>query len=273
MFDLLFESLYPAGHPLRRPVGGTHDSLTAAKLEHAQAFVKEHYRPDNCTITIVGDVDHRGGEAAAGHLAGRGAVRAGRAEGPAVEPRKRVGERQAPAGAAAGEHQAGPAQGADRQTRCCCWPGRCRPGCGAKTPWPQFAASRLNLALGEPGHAGGGRHHGRRRGVRMPLADSSVMVHAAPTCGRGPIPRRPASACWTCWFTPGRSELRQAADRGQPLVLGGQPAAAGGRAAAHGGGVAEYMAATGKPSYFKEQLRRSWRTSSPATSATSPTSG
>src|SRR5688572_21898093 len=56
MFDLLFDSLYPVGHPLRRPIGGTHDSLTAAKLEHAQAFVKEHYRPDNTTITIVGDV-------------------------------------------------------------------------------------------------------------------------------------------------------------------------------------------------------------------------
>jgi zinc protease len=55
-FDLLAEALFPKGHPLSRSVVGSHESLSAATLDHAKAFVKEHYRPDNCVIVVRGDV-------------------------------------------------------------------------------------------------------------------------------------------------------------------------------------------------------------------------
>ena len=96
MFDLLFESLYPV-EPPAAPADRRHARVADAPPAGARPGVREgalpsgqhhhHHRRRR---------DHRGGEAAAGHLAGRAAVRAGRAEGPTVEPRKRVGERPAP---------------------------------------------------------------------------------------------------------------------------------------------------------------------------------
>jgi zinc protease len=50
-------AVFPPGHPYARPVIGTHETLSAATLEDAQRFAAEHYRPENVTMVIVGDVD------------------------------------------------------------------------------------------------------------------------------------------------------------------------------------------------------------------------
>jgi zinc protease len=49
--------VFPANHPYRRPIIGTHESLSSITPEDASAFTKAHYRPDNTTIVVVGDVD------------------------------------------------------------------------------------------------------------------------------------------------------------------------------------------------------------------------
>ncbi|MEZ4314878.1 MAG: insulinase family protein [Polyangiaceae bacterium] len=56
-FAALQGALFPEKHPYRRPVIGTHDSLSSMTLEDARTFAKAHYRPDNTTIVIVGDID------------------------------------------------------------------------------------------------------------------------------------------------------------------------------------------------------------------------
>ncbi|MBZ4416858.1 pitrilysin family protein [Myxococcus sp. RHSTA-1-4] len=48
---------FPAGHPYSRPLIGTHESLSALTLSDAQRFARAHYRPDNVTLVIAGDVD------------------------------------------------------------------------------------------------------------------------------------------------------------------------------------------------------------------------
>lgn len=50
-------AVFPASHPYARPVIGTHESLSAITFEDAERFAKAHYRPENMTIVIVGDVN------------------------------------------------------------------------------------------------------------------------------------------------------------------------------------------------------------------------
>jgi zinc protease len=50
-------AVFPAGHPYARPVIGSHESLSAIKPEDVVAFLKQHYRPDNMTLLILGNVD------------------------------------------------------------------------------------------------------------------------------------------------------------------------------------------------------------------------
>jgi zinc protease len=57
MFGAMQSALFPVGHPYARPVVGTHESLTAIKPEDIEAFLKNHYRPDNMTLVILGDVN------------------------------------------------------------------------------------------------------------------------------------------------------------------------------------------------------------------------
>jgi zinc protease len=52
-----FRAAFPEGHPFHRDVGGTHESLSALTLADARAYVRAHYRPDNITMVIVGDMD------------------------------------------------------------------------------------------------------------------------------------------------------------------------------------------------------------------------
>jgi zinc protease len=56
-FGWMQAALYPPGHPYHRPVIGTHESLSRITLEDVRRFVGAHYRLDNMTMFIVGDVD------------------------------------------------------------------------------------------------------------------------------------------------------------------------------------------------------------------------
>ena len=57
VFGAMQAALFPAGHPYARPVVGTHESLGSIQPEDIGAFLQKHYRPDNMTLVIVGDVD------------------------------------------------------------------------------------------------------------------------------------------------------------------------------------------------------------------------
>ncbi|WP_275902346.1 M16 family metallopeptidase [Myxococcus eversor] len=57
VFSWMHAAAYPPEHPYSRPIIGTHDSLTALALADAQRFARNHYRPDNVTLVIAGDVD------------------------------------------------------------------------------------------------------------------------------------------------------------------------------------------------------------------------
>jgi zinc protease len=48
--------LYPAGHPYRRPTGGSVDSVGAITREQACAFADAHYAPKNAVLVVSGDV-------------------------------------------------------------------------------------------------------------------------------------------------------------------------------------------------------------------------
>jgi predicted Zn-dependent peptidase len=93
LWDIIFKALYPSNHPLYRPGIGTHESLNNAKLEHAKAFVKEHYVPSNCTVVITGDVDTEEVKKLLGMWPAEILFGSGGPEGEAVSPRKRLGER------------------------------------------------------------------------------------------------------------------------------------------------------------------------------------
>lgn len=53
----LHAALFPAGHRYDHAVQGSDASLNGLTLADAQAFAKAHYRPDNITLLISGDVD------------------------------------------------------------------------------------------------------------------------------------------------------------------------------------------------------------------------
>ena len=57
VFSWVHAASYPAGDPYSRPVVGSHASLTALTLADAQRFARTHYRPENVTLVIAGDVD------------------------------------------------------------------------------------------------------------------------------------------------------------------------------------------------------------------------
>jgi zinc protease len=57
VISVIQEQLFPASHPLSRPLIGSEASLAKVTWPMAQAFVEQHYRPENCTLVISGDVD------------------------------------------------------------------------------------------------------------------------------------------------------------------------------------------------------------------------
>jgi zinc protease len=53
----LRRGLYPQGHPYRRTTIGEAQDLQRTTLAEANAFVARHYRPDNATLIVVGNVE------------------------------------------------------------------------------------------------------------------------------------------------------------------------------------------------------------------------
>lgn len=49
--------LYPEGHPFRQIFDGQSATLDSATITEMASFHRRHYRPDNTTVAVVGDVD------------------------------------------------------------------------------------------------------------------------------------------------------------------------------------------------------------------------
>lgn len=56
-FNHLQEAVFPPGHPYARPIGGSHESLSAITFDDTKKFALDHYRADNMTMLVIGDVD------------------------------------------------------------------------------------------------------------------------------------------------------------------------------------------------------------------------
>ena len=52
----LRERIYPQGHPFRRMILGTIPSVERVRLADVTAFYKRYYRPDQCVLSIAGDI-------------------------------------------------------------------------------------------------------------------------------------------------------------------------------------------------------------------------
>jgi zinc protease len=52
---VLPEQLYPAGHPYHHPTIGSHEDLTAARVDDVKAFFRQFYVPSNASMVIAGD--------------------------------------------------------------------------------------------------------------------------------------------------------------------------------------------------------------------------
>ena len=74
-------ALFPPGHPYARPIGGSPATLRALTLADARAFAAAHYRPDNATLLVTGEI---GAGALAGVVARLpDAIKKGASGGPA----------------------------------------------------------------------------------------------------------------------------------------------------------------------------------------------
>ncbi|MFN8008209.1 MAG: pitrilysin family protein [Terriglobia bacterium] len=54
---LLREKIYPAGHPYRRPIGGTVTSIERMRLTDLDSFYKKYFRPNLVSLIVVGDIE------------------------------------------------------------------------------------------------------------------------------------------------------------------------------------------------------------------------
>jgi zinc protease len=55
--DVLYQTIFPKGHPYYGNVIGSHADIQAAKLADVKQFFKEYYAPNNASLAIVGDFD------------------------------------------------------------------------------------------------------------------------------------------------------------------------------------------------------------------------
>jgi len=55
--EKLLAGLFPESHPYHHPTIGSMDDLNAASLDDIKAFFRLHYAPNNCVVSVVGDVD------------------------------------------------------------------------------------------------------------------------------------------------------------------------------------------------------------------------
>jgi len=55
--EKLLRGLFPPTHPYHHPTIGSMEDLNAASLDDVKAFFRLHYAPNNCVVTVVGDVE------------------------------------------------------------------------------------------------------------------------------------------------------------------------------------------------------------------------
>ena len=55
--EVLYQAIYPAGHPYHGVVIGSHADLAAAQLGDVQQFFRQYYTPNNASLAIVGDFE------------------------------------------------------------------------------------------------------------------------------------------------------------------------------------------------------------------------
>jgi zinc protease len=55
--DILFDQLFPKGHPYSWPVIGSMEDLSAASLDDVKDFFRRYYTPNNLSLVIAGDFD------------------------------------------------------------------------------------------------------------------------------------------------------------------------------------------------------------------------
>jgi predicted Zn-dependent peptidase len=63
VMQYIHAELFPKNHPYHLLTIGTPEDLDAAKLEDVQAFFKQNYVPNNCTLVLSGDFDRKKAEA------------------------------------------------------------------------------------------------------------------------------------------------------------------------------------------------------------------
>lgn len=56
-FEVVFDALYPDGHPYSWPTIGSMEDLSAASLEDVESFFRRYYIPNNAVLVVAGDVD------------------------------------------------------------------------------------------------------------------------------------------------------------------------------------------------------------------------
>ncbi len=251
LFDLIFEPIFPVDHPLRRPVGGSHDSLNAVTLDHAKAFVKEHYRPNNTTLVIAGDITPEEVRKHLGMWPAEVLFGPGGPEGPEVQPAPRISQSPAPAVPPIQKTELQRHKGPIEQPLLVlAWslPG----GLRGQDTIAQFAAGRLNLAIGGLDMREEDDILSASAGVQS-FADASIMTLFAelrPGADPEKARKRLLDVLVNAWSTElGRlqteatrwgtatSFLRRSAS---PLASATQ--------------VGFHMAATGKTAYFKDHL-------------------
>jgi len=55
--QVIFENLFPKGHPYSWLVIGSEEDLTAASLDDVKEFFRTYYTPNNCSLVIAGDFE------------------------------------------------------------------------------------------------------------------------------------------------------------------------------------------------------------------------
>ncbi|MFQ5790985.1 MAG: M16 family metallopeptidase [Acidobacteriota bacterium] len=55
--EVIFENLFPEGHPYSWHIIGSMEDLTRASVDDVKEFFRTYYTPNNCTLTIAGDFD------------------------------------------------------------------------------------------------------------------------------------------------------------------------------------------------------------------------
>jgi zinc protease len=54
-YEVLFENLFPKGHPYHSLIVGSHADIQSIKLEDVKSFARTYYRPNNATLVLAGD--------------------------------------------------------------------------------------------------------------------------------------------------------------------------------------------------------------------------